>query len=339
MSPSPPRAVLIWLTLVYVLIGCMVAVGGITRLTGSGLSMTEWHPLMGWLPPLTDDAWHHVFSRYQQSPQYLDVNHWMTLSQFKQIFFWEYIHRLLGRSIGLVFLLPWLVFVFKRSLQGAWIWRTGLAFVLGGAQGLLGWFMVQSGLVDLPEVSHYRLAAHLSLAFVLGAYILWLILDIRWPKQTPTPHPLYYGGLGLLSLLALQTVYGAFMAGKKAGLLYSSFPDFFGRAFPSEAFDLAPLWLNFLDNGAMIHGLHRWLGLALALSAMTLTIAVCRTPITPRAHRLAGVLLLTVLGQLTLGALTVIYSVPLWTAVAHQVVGFILVSVTVALLHALRRPV
>ena len=144
----------------------MVAVGGITRLTGSGLSMTEWHPLMGWIPPLTQESWLAVFELYKQSPQYVEVNHWMDLEDFKQIFFWEYVHRVLGRTIGTVFLLPWIVFVVRGTLRGSWAWRTFIAFALGGAQGLLGWFMVQSGLTDVPEVESLPTCG----PFILGVY-------------------------------------------------------------------------------------------------------------------------------------------------------------------------
>jgi len=315
----------------------MVAVGGITRLTGSGLSMTEWHPLMGWIPPLNEADWNHVFDLYKQSPQYLEVNQWMTLDNFKQIFFWEYIHRVLGRLIGVVFFLPWLYFVIRRSVRGAWIWRTFIAFALGGAQGLLGWFMVQSGLRDIPEVSHFRLAAHLSLAFFLGAYVLWLAMDISWPTVRTQAQRLRLWVWGFVGLLGIQIVYGAFMAGKKAGLLFSSFPLFFGKWFPAEAWTLEPWWQNLLDNGAMIHGLHRWLGWVVALAGLALAAVVWRNNPSPRQRNLATGLAVTVLGQFVLGAATVMTVVHLWTAVSHQVLGFILLSVTVALAHALKK--
>ena len=163
----------------------MVLVGGTTRLTGSGLSMVEWRPLMGTLPPLSDAEWVRVFDIYKESPQYQSVNQWMNMADFKQIFFWEYVHRLLGRLIGLVFFLPMLFLWLKGYLVGKQRLRAMVALILGGAQGLLGWYMVRSGLVDIPAVSHYRLAAHLSLAFFLGIYVLWWILDLR-STRTPT---------------------------------------------------------------------------------------------------------------------------------------------------------
>jgi cytochrome c oxidase assembly protein subunit 15 len=334
-SLHPPKTVLAWLVIVYLMILAMVAVGGITRLTGSGLSMTEWHPLMGWLPPLSEADWNAVYELYKKSPQYLEVNSWMQLEDFKQIFFWEYIHRLLGRSIGSVFFLPWLFFVLRGSVHGAWAWRTFLAFVLGGAQGLLGWFMVRSGLHDIPEVSHYRLAAHLSLAFFVGVYVLWLAMDIYWPQLQRSAHTLRKWAWAFVGMLAIQVVYGAFMAGKKAGLLYPSFPDFFGEWFPAAAWTLTPTWLNFLANPSMIHAIHRWLGWGVALAGLALAVAVWRGEPSPRQRRLAIAIAAAVVAQLGLGALTVLWSVPLWTAVAHQVMGYLLVSLAVALVHAL----
>jgi heme a synthase len=335
-STRPPKSVLIWLVIVYLMILAMVAVGGITRLTGSGLSMTEWHPLMGWIPPMSQGEWVRVFDLYKQSPQYLEVNHWMSLADFQQIFFWEYVHRVLGRLIGSVFFLPWLFFVLRGWVRGVWVWRTFLAFALGGAQGLLGWFMVQSGLHDVPEVSHYRLAAHLSLAFFVGAYVLWLVMDIQWPQPVRAGHRLRRWVWAFLGLLSVQVVYGAFMAGKKAGLLYPSFPDFLGEWFPEAAWALTPGWVNLFANPAMIHAIHRWLGWGVALAGAAVAVAVWRGSAVSRQRRIALTLGGAVLAQFVLGALTVIWSVPLWTAVSHQVLGYVLVSLTVALVHALR---
>ena len=169
-TPDPRGPVFYWLVAVYLMIAAMVLIGGVTRLTGSGLSMVTWRPLMGTLPPLNEADWLAVFEQYKQSPQYLQVNDWMGLSDFKRIFFWEYVHRLFGRLIGLVFFIPWVWLAFRKHLRGRWAARSAVAFVLGGLQGLLGWYMVKSGLVDEPTVSHYRLAAHLSLAFFVGAF-------------------------------------------------------------------------------------------------------------------------------------------------------------------------
>ena len=331
---TPPKTVLIWLIGVYLLILFMVAVGGITRLTGSGLSMTEWHPLMGWVPPLNHQDWVAVFDLYKTSPQYLEVNAWMGLEDFKQIFFWEYVHRVLGRVIGLAFFLPWLYFVVRRRLKGVWIVKSVVAFILGGAQGFMGWFMVQSGLVDVPEVSHFRLAAHLSLAFVLGTYVLWLALDCLWVSSRRPSKRLYVPVLGFASLLAIQVVYGAFMAGKRAGLLYPSFPDFLGSWFPAQAWEGSGLWSVLIDNAHMIHVVHRWLAWIVAVVGVGVAFWVLKNRVSVRQGRTAFLLMGALILQFILGVLTVIWSVPLWTAVAHQVFGFVLVSVTGALLHA-----
>lgn len=331
---TPPKAVLFWLIGVYILILSMVAVGGITRLTGSGLSMTEWHPLMGWIPPLNHEDWLDVFELYKASPQYLEVNAWMGLEDFKQIFFWEYVHRVLGRVIGLAFFLPWLFFVMRRHIRGVWILKTLVAFVLGGAQGFMGWFMVQSGLVDVPEVSHFRLAAHLSLAFILGTYVLWLALDCHWGRANRSVRRLMWPVLGFAGLLAVQVVYGAFMAGKRAGVLYPSFPDFLGQWFPSQAWEGTSMLSILLDNAHMIHAIHRWLAWLVVLVGCWVAVSVYRHRASPRQGRTALLLLSVLAGQFVLGALTVIWAVPLWTAVAHQVLGFVLVSITGALLHA-----
>ncbi|MBW2223699.1 MAG: COX15/CtaA family protein [Deltaproteobacteria bacterium] len=181
------RLVATWLLFLYLMVFAMVIVGGATRLTGSGLSMVQWHPFMGALPPLSESDWTETFQKYQASPQYKLVNHWMLLSDFKRIFLWEYAHRLLGRLIGVFFIVPWLLFLVQRRLDRPLAWKTFVAFLLGGAQGLLGWFMVKSGLVDNPEVSHYRLAAHLGLALLVGQYLLWLFLDLRAPPAKRAP--------------------------------------------------------------------------------------------------------------------------------------------------------
>lgn len=221
------RPVIIWLVIIYLAIAAMVAVGGTVRLTGSGLSMVDWKPLMGALPPISEEAWTQKFELYQQSPQFQKVNHWMGLSDFKRIFFWEYIHRLLGRLLGVLFAVPWMWFVATGRLRGRNAAKTSLAFVLGGLQGLLGWYMVRSGLVDRPSVSHLRLAAHLGLALIVANYVLWLILEQRVRPPRPVDEEeerqrrwVYRGALGLLVLISVQVVYGAFVAGTRAGLIF-----------------------------------------------------------------------------------------------------------------------
>ncbi|MCC6552841.1 MAG: COX15/CtaA family protein [Polyangiaceae bacterium] len=339
---APHRSVLIWLWAVYAMICAMVTLGGITRLTGSGLSMVEWRPLMGALPPLGEAGWQEVFAKYKQTPQYVQVNDWMTLADFKRIFFWEYLHRLFGRSIGLVFIVPWIVLLARGRLRGRLAIRTVVAFVLGGLQGALGWYMVKSGLVDVPAVSHYRLAAHLSLAFFVGCWILWILFDLHEaragaPPGAPAPPRWpHRSALALLGLVGLQIVFGAFMAGTRAGYLYPTFPTMAGRYFPRAAFAMDPLWINFFENMAGIHWMHRMLGYLVVAAAVAFSVAALRAARTARQRAAAKLVTLAALVQVTLGILTVLLRVPIALAAAHQLGGLALTSVVLFAAHAYR---
>lgn len=339
--------VAIWLWVVWTMVLLMVGIGGVTRLTGSGLSMVDWHPLMGALPPLTDAEWLSVFERYKASPQYQQVNHWMQLGDFKRIFFWEYVHRVFGRLIGLAFAVPYFVFLMRRSLRGWEAVRGLVALVLGGAQGVLGWYMVQSGLVNEPRVSHFRLAAHLSLAFTVGAYLAWLALD-RGPSRAMTApsapslsapvRPWWANpavGWSLFALTLLQVVFGAFMAGTHAGLLYDTFPDMGGAYLPGPFFRFEHLADNLLHNPMAIHWTHRLLAWLLLVGAGAWAIAVLRSDRVPWARPAARWLLAGLALQFGLGALTVMHGVPLPLAVAHQVCGYLLLSAVTGLRHRL----
>jgi cytochrome c oxidase assembly protein subunit 15 len=334
MSDAERRAVGGWLIALWVLVLLMVMIGGVTRLTGSGLSIVEWAPVHGVLPPLSGEAWQNAFDAYQNSPQFQHQNHWMVLDDFKRIFFWEYLHRLFGRLIGAAFFIPWLAFVIRGTLRGAWARRTFGLMVLGGLQGALGWFMVMSGLVNEPRVSHYRLAAHLLLGIGVGQVILWQALEITAPRDAGNALPARSRWLafGLLPLLALQIVYGAFMAGTRAGYIASTFPDMNGRYSPAWFFTNDSMWLNLLDNPLSIHYLHRAIGFAVLAYA-------CVTWWFLRKHggevRFASHgFLIAVLGQLALGAMTVMLRVPIPVAVAHQGGAYIVCSAAVVLCHA-----
>lgn len=338
-SADPDRAIRRWLWLVLFVIAIMVALGGITRLTGSGLSMVEWRPLMGTLPPMNHAEWLRVFERYQQSPQYAQVNSWMRLGDFQRIFFWEYLHRLFGRLIGLLVFGPWLYFMVRRRLRGRVSWRVFGALVLGGAQGLMGWLMVKSGLVDEPAVSHFRLAAHLLLAFLVAQYTLWLILDLRPPaapaarsvdKATGRVLP------ALLVLLVVQLAFGAFMAGKRAGELSASFPDMNGQYLPGAFFYSSNVVFEALNQPMAIHYMHRLLGWLVAFAIIAFALWVRRRPQSAAFALMVKALLAVTLLQFTLGALTVIFHVPTWLAVTHQLGGLALLSVMVAAMHAAR---
>lgn len=353
-ASQPPRSVRIWLLVVYGMIGAMVVIGGITRLTGSGLSMVDWHPLMGALPPLDEASWQAVFLRYQQSPQYAHVNHWMTLADFKQIFFWEYLHRLLGRLIGVVFFVPWLIFVARRQLRGAVAWRAGGAFVLGGAQGLLGWFMVKSGLVNVPEVSHFRLAAHLCLAFFVACWVQWLWMDLAWgarrdgsAKGTGEAADAAHVGSaalpalarwGLVALVAVQIVYGAFMAGKRAGLLFATFPDMNGQWLPAGWSDGFSPVVALYNNPIAIHMVHRSLAWLVLAGALAVAAWGWRVAHRARQRRLALLLGALVALQVTFGGLTVVSHVAIPIATIHQGLALLLLSATLAVAREFRAP-
>ena len=317
----PPPSVVLWLVVVLAMVFGMVLLGGITRLTGSGLSMVEWHPLMGALPPLNQAEWQAVFGRYQDTPQFQLVNDWMSLEDFKRIFFWEYLHRLAGRAVGLVFFVPWVVLVARRQLRGRWIGRTLVAGVLGGLQGLLGWYMVKSGLVDVPNVSHYRLAAHLGLAFVVAGWLAWLLFMAVDPEPGPGRAGVARGAWWLLSLLGLQIVYGAFMAGTRAGHLYATFPTLHGEWVPEAAF---AGWSALTADPVTIHFLHRTLGYLVAVVVGLWWWRARRAAGGRGQRRVADLTLGLVVLQVVLGIATVMGHVPLAAATTHQVVALLL---------------
>ena len=329
----------LWLVTLWALVLLMVMVGGITRLTGSGLSIVEWKPVSGALPPLDAGAWQREFAAYRASPLFVHQNGWMTLDDFKRIFFWEFVHRLLGRAIGLITFLPWLYFVARRTLTGRAAWRTFSIVLLGGLQGVLGWWMVKSGLVNEPRVSHYRLAAHLVLGIGVGQFILWQALAF-----IPGPSPIARrpsAGLRaavwlLVPALLVQVIYGAFMAGTHAGLVAATFPDMNGSYLPGRFFAAGPLSRNLLDNPLSIHYLHRAIAFAIVLYAGVLLFALRREAAEVRA--VALFFLLATLGQGALGALTVVLHVPVGVAVAHQGGAYVLCSAALLLLHAVVQP-
>lgn len=325
------RSVRVWLWSMWGLVLAMVVVGGITRLTGSGLSMVEWRPLMGALPPIGEQEWFEVFAKYQQTPQFQQVNHWMTLADFKQIFVWEYLHRLLGRLIGVAFLVPWVVFLVRRTMSRRLLKLTFVAFLLGGAQGLLGWFMVASGLVDVPAVSHYRLAAHLSLAFFVGMYLAWIAMAADRPTRDPAASRKAIWAF--IALLGLQIVWGAFMAGTRAGHLASTFPDMNGELVPDAVLASAlPWWRDLMENPWSIHFVHRTLGWVVLLAGAVLAWRLVRHAETS-GQRLVGWLVGGGIAlQFVLGVLTVILHVAIPVAVLHQAGGYLLLTAVVAAL-------
>ncbi|HKK13149.1 MAG TPA: COX15/CtaA family protein [Gammaproteobacteria bacterium] len=332
------RPVAYWLLVCCAMIFAMVVLGGVTRLTGSGLSMVKWNPIFGVVPPLTHQRWEKVFHQYQQSPEYKDINVDMDLAGFKKIYWFEYAHRLLGRSIGLVFLLPFLYFLARKRIDRPLVPKLVLMFILGGLQGLLGWYMVKSGLVSRPHVSQYRLTAHLSTALVIFGFILWVALDLLFPRarRAFTPPPaLRRFSLGVLGLLALTIVAGGFVAGLKAGYAYNTFPLMDGHWVPQAIFMEHPLWRNFFENIATVQFDHRLLATLTFFSVIALWWTSRRYSL-PRRLRLGyNLLLAMVCIQVSLGISTLLLHVPIPLASAHQGGAVLLLSLLVYVNHGL----
>lgn len=345
--PSPGhRAIAVWLLITAALVFAMTVIGAITRLTESGLSMVEWRPLVGTLPPLSEDEWLRVFELYRQTPEYLYLNAGMSLAEFQRIFFWEWLHRLWGRLIGLVFLVPFLWFWLSGRLDRPLFWRLLGLLLLGGLQGLLGWFMVMSGLVDRPSVSHYRLAAHLGLALVIYSLLIWQALALLRPRPdgvetAPTGALAVPAGhaRAALGLVGVTILWGAFVAGLDAGLAYNSFPLMDGAFLPPEAWALSPAWLNFVENTALVQFTHRWLGIAAALVVLALwwRVLVCEA-LAEGTRRLANGLAAMVLLQVILGVATLLAGVPVWLGALHQAGAVLVLTLLLGLCYALALP-
>ena len=331
------RAVATWLLICCGLVFAMVVLGGFTRLTGSGLSMVDWRPLMGVLPPLTDAEWQRVFEMYQLTPEFQKVNSAFGVEEFKSIFWLEYLHRLLGRTIGIVFIVP-LIFFLTRGYIRMREWpKYLLMFVLGGMQGLLGWYMVKSGLVDVPHVSQYRLTAHLFAAFVIYAYMFWVAMSLLHPNNVPRKHEWYGKTLALFILVSVTVISGGFVAGLKAGKIYKTFPMMGDYWVPPGLMALEPFWRNFFDNMATVQFDHRLLAITtfILVVAYWFTARTAQLPV--RARRAVHALLHTAVLQVALGIATLLLAVPVVLGAAHQGVAMLLFTVALYLVHALRR--
>lgn len=311
-AADPLRPVRAWLLFVCAMILGIVVVGGITRLTHSGLSIVEWEPIRGVIPPLTEEAWVAMFTKYQAFPQFKLINHQMTLGEFKEIFFWEYMHRLIARLIGVVFFIPWLWFVVRRTVQGKLAGRLFVGLILGGLQGVLGWFMVMSGLDQDPHVSHFRLAAHLMLAFLVLGYLAWIYWDLRPKSPAPEVSPCYRrAARWMFGLLLLQITYGAFVAGLRAGFAYNTFPLMDGSFLPRDLFQLEPAWVNWINGPAAVQFVHRCLGWLVLGSAIAMFVRF-------RERREVAWLLALVCAQFVLGVSTLLLAVPIALGTLHQ---------------------
>lgn len=332
------RAVATWLLVCCGLVFAMVVLGGFTRLTGSGLSMVDWRPLMGILPPMSGAEWQRVFELYQQSPEFQNVNSHMDVNAFKGIYWLEYLHRLLGRTIGVVFLVPFVVFVIRGYIQKREWPKYLLMFVLGGLQGLLGWYMVKSGLIDVPHVSQYRLTAHLVAAFLIYAYMFWVAMSLLFPAPaSAAKHPWYGRTLALAALVSVTIISGGFVAGLKAGKIYNTFPMMGDYWLPPGLMGLEPFWRNFFDNMTTVQFDHRWLALTTFVAIVIYWFRARKADLPKRARPAVNALLHTSVLQVALGITTLLLAVPVALGAAHQTVAMLLFTVALYLVQALRR--
>jgi len=329
------RQVVRWLLFCAAVVFCMISLGAVTRLTHSGLSIVEWKPLLGAIPPLTEQEWHETFDKYKQFPEYQKVNRGMSLEGFKSIFMYEYLHRLLGRLIGVVFAVPLLYFALRRRLRAGLTPHLVALLCLGGLQGLLGWYMVKSGLIDNPRVSQYRLAAHMGVAVAIYAYMLWLAFDLRWATDVPGgrrgPHGRW--ALAIVGLVYLMILSGALVAGTRAGLVYPTWP-LMGESFvPPGLYASNPSWLAAFEDVVTIQFNHRLFAYALFVLLNVFAFRVYRSA-PPGRGRLAAVLLVVALWvQVTLGISTLLLHVPVWLAAAHQGGAVLLLTAALFLSH------
>ncbi len=328
-EPRVARQIAIWLFFMCGLVALMVIVGGATRLTDSGLSITEWRPVTGAIPPMSDAAWQAEFDKYKTIPEYVEVNAGMSLDEFKWIYWWEWGHRQLGRLIGLAFFAPFVYFVATGKARGRLAWKLGGLFVLGGLQGALGWWMVASGLVDRVDVSQYRLAAHLGLAFVLFGALYWLALDL-WPEEKSRgPTKFFPAALLLAAAVYIQIVLGAFVAGLRAGKEFNTWPLMDGKVLPDGYFSAAPRFNDLFETIAAVQFNHRLGAYLVAAAALWFYLAVRKTALRERG----SLVLHVVFVQIFLGVLTVIAATPIGLGLLHQAGALGLFAATLYAAH------
>ena len=331
------RAIATWLLICCGFVFAMVVLGGVTRLTGSGLSMAEWRPIMGTLPPFSDAEWQRVFEIYKQTPEFQKVNSHMDVHDFKGIFWLEYLHRLLGRLLGFVFVFPLVYFVARKYLSLRQLPWYLLMLALGGAQAVIGKIMVASGQVDAPQVSHYRLTAHLSAAFLVYALMFWRAQSLLHGFPGKARHAWYPRTLALTVLIAVTIVSGGFVAGLDAGLIYNTFPKMGDYWIPPGLMALEPAWRNLFDNLTTVQFDHRVLAITTFVLIAIYWLRARRAELPGPARNGANALLVTAVLQLLLGVFTVIYAVPTALATGHQANALLLLTAALYLLHALGR--
>jgi len=337
MDHSRKRRIYYWLCSGILLVSLMVIIGGITRLTDSGLSMSDWNLIMGSVPPLNEADWQKTFDRYKQFPQYQKLNTGMELGEFKTIFFWEYLHRVLGRVVGIVFIIPFGFFWAKGYFNSKWLKRMFILLGLGAVQGIMGWVMVKSGLVDVPYVSHYRLAIHFMLAFVLIGFCLWYALELRGNKIKLPQKPGLNRWITLVGFLFIvQLIYGVFTAGLDAGYLYNTFPKMAGKWIPPTFAALDPFLINLVENPGTVQWIHRVNGSLLLISVIIFWWKAAVQAPNDRLRAISGVLLSVILLQFLVGVLTLIYNVPICLGVLHQGIAILFWVIFLIILHRMK---
>lgn len=336
------RAIAHWLLAVCALVFLMVVLGGVTRLTQSGLSIVEWQPIMGVLPPLSEGAWQEAFEKYQQFPEYQKINRGMSLGEFKEIFWFEYFHRLLGRLIGAAFILPFLYFLIRGRIRRALAPHLVVMFVLGGLQGLLGWYMVKSGLVDRPDVSPYRLTAHLALAVAVYAYMLWTAMGLLSARGRVLAQSAGHGIARVFApviagLVFLTMLSGGFVAGNDAGFAYNTFPLMDDRIVPRDIFLVEPLWRNFFETVPLVQLDHRLLAMLTVACVVALWALSLRSRLPGVAHRALNTWFAMALIQFGLGISTLLLYVPVALGAAHQAGAMLALTFALWSCHELYR--
>jgi len=335
ISKDNNKVVSYWLICCAILVLSMIMLGGATRLTHSGLSMVEWKPVVGAIPPITHEDWLDEFDKYQQSPEYQVVNNGMTLSGFKKIFYFEYFHRLLGRLVGIVFLIPLIIFYFKGWLSKPLFRKLLLVFVVGGLQGFAGWYMVKSGLIDKPAVSQYRLVIHLGLAVGLYGYLIWLASGLSRYKKDFIFAKTQGKSLWLMVMVVMtffMILSGGFVAGLKAGLYWNTFPTMGEYWLPPGLYDMTPFWLSAFENPTTVQFNHRVIAMLLTIGVIV-TFFLMKKTNSFRIKVLSYLLLIIVAIQVGLGVTTLLYFVPISVALAHQFVAMGIFTTTLLLLR------
>ncbi len=335
------KSVIIWLLSGCTLLFIMVVVGGITRLTNSGLSMTDWHLITDTFPPLNEEKWSQAFEEYKKFPEYqkINIHNDFTINDYKFIYFWEWFHRFIGRIIGLVFIIPFVYFLIKKQLSKETLKKCFVLLGMGAFQGFLGWFMVKSGLIDNPDVSHFRLSLHLTFAFITFSYTLWVALDLIYPNKVKAILPLQKLARITLFFLIVQIIYGGFVAGMNAGLIHNHWPMMSDGQFLHESVILEKdnWFLRLTEGKSGVQFVHRTMAYVVVGLMLFLFFKSKKYNLTNQQKNGLNAMIFVVFLQFTLGVFTLLYRVPLWLGLAHQVVAFFLLTALVFSLHRLSK--